>query len=304
MTFPTVTFAGAVLALDIGGTHITAASVNASGLGSQVRLPVNGEASAPEILDTWAEAALLGAGQTPVAAVGVSVPGPFDYAGGTAHFEHKLHALTGLNISAALRKRWIGTPLDGLPISYLNDAVAFALGEFTVRQGRGVHRLLGLTLGTGLGSGFIVDGHPGTAEEGVSSGGEVWQLPFRGGVAEDFTCAPALRRAYQALSGEDLDARQIAQLAETGDDRARQVYQDLGRDLAAALSPCVQAFRPDLIVLGGQVSRAWAHFEMPLRAGLRPFKVACSSLLDEANLLGAAALYRPMLGLSPPLDAR
>ncbi|OLV16427.1 ROK family protein [Deinococcus marmoris] len=299
-----MTFPDAVLALDIGGTHVTAASVTAGELGPQVRLAVDGRASAGEILEIWARGALLGVGQTPVSAVGISVPGPFDYAGGIARFEHKLSALKDLDIGAALRERWQGTPLDGLSISFFNDAVAFALGESTARQGQGIHRLLGLTLGTGLGSGFIVDGRPGTAEEGVPSGGEVWQLPFRGGVVEDFTSAPALRRAYQALSGEELDARQIAQLAETDNARAQQVYQDLGRDLAAALSPCVQVFRPDLIVLGGQVSRAWAHFETPLRAGLRPFKVACSSLLDEANLLGAAALYRPMLGLSPPLDAR
>ena len=292
----------AVLALDIGGTHVTAASVDPRGLGSQVRLAVNGEASAQEILDLWARAALLGAGQTPVSAVAISVPGPFDYAGGVARFEHKLYALSGLDVSAALRKRWQATPLDGLAISYLNDAVAFALGEFTSRQGRGVHRLLGLTLGTGFGSGFIVEGRPVTTGEGVPPGGEVWQLPFRGGIAEDIISAPGLRRAYHALTGQERDAQQIAQLAEAGDESAQQVYHDFGRDLAAALSPCVQAFRPDLIVFGGQVARAWALFETPLRAGLGPCKLASSDLLDEANLLGAAALHLPKLGLSPPLQ--
>nr|WP_280527607.1 ROK family protein [Deinococcus humi] len=290
--------------MDIGGTHITAASVDASGLGPQIRSAVDGEASATEILDIWAEAALLGAGETPVAAVSISAPGPFDYAEGIARFDHKLYALTDLDIGAALRERWTGTPLDGLPISYINDAVAFALGEFTVHQGSGVRRLLGLTLGTGLGSGFIVEGRPVSAGEDVPPGGEVWQLPFRGGIAEDTLSAPALRRAYHVLSGMELDAREITQHAEAGDNHAIQVYREFGRDLAAALLPCIQAFRPDLIVLGGQVSRAWPLFEMPLRAGLAPFTTICSDLLDEANLLGAAALYRPMLGLSPPFHVR
>ena len=297
----------AVLALDIGGTHVTAASVNVGGLephviGTQVRLAVNGEADAGEILDIWARAALLGAGQTPVSALGVSVPGPFEYAGGVARFDHKLYALKGLNVSAALGERWQGTPLDGLPITYLNDAMAFALGEFISRQERGLHRLLGLTLGTGFGSEFIVDGRPITVGEGVPPGGEVWQLPFRGGIAEDAISAPALRRAYQALGGKDVDARQIAQLAGSGDERARQVYHDFGRDLADALRPCAQVFGPDLLVFGGQVSRAWTLFEAPLRAGLGSYELACSDLLDKANLLGAAALYRPRLGLSPPLE--
>ncbi|WP_425148624.1 ROK family protein [Deinococcus sp.] len=289
-----------VLALDIGGTHVTAARVEAGTLTPPVRLQVNGHASAEDILDTWARAALLAVGELSVGAVAVSVPGPFDYAGGVALFEHKLYALKGMNLSAELHRRWQSTLLDSLPISYLNDALAFALGEWRLRAEQRLGRLLGLTLGTGLGSGFIVDGRPVTAGEGVPTGGELWQWPLRGGIAEDSISAAGLSRAYHALTATTLDARQIAQRAEAGDTSAQRVYHDFGRDLGTVLRAVADTFRPDLLVFGGQVSRAWSLFEPALSAELGPYAVVQSILLDDANLLGAASLAVSAGGPSPP----
>ena len=146
----------------------------------------------------------------------------------------------------------------------------------------------------------------------MPAGGTIWQLPLRGGVAEDFVSGAWLQRHYADLTGGHCPAQktvqQIAEAAQQGDAAAQQVFEQFGQDIGEALATCVQHFKPDLIVVGGQISRAWTLFSAPAQQRLLPFKLARSDLLDHANLLGAAyAAARPpqtapsdLPGLQPP----
>jgi len=297
------------LALDIGGTHITAALIGPQGIwpASSVRAPVDEAWPAERILEIWAQTALTAAQAGPACQqIVASMPGPFDYQRGVALFNQKMLALTGLDIHQQLRQRWAGTPLEQLPLTFINDAAAFALGELHYGQGRGAGRLLGLTLGTGFGSGFVVGGQVVTSGPDVPAGGTIWQLPLRGGIAEDFVSGAWLQRHYADLTGGPCPAQktvqQIAEAAQQGDAAARQVFEQFGHDIGEALATCVQHFRPDLIVVGGQISRAWTLFSGPAQQRLLPFKLARSDLLDHANLLGAThAAARPSQTAPPDL---
>jgi glucokinase len=178
--------------LDIGGTHVTAALVDlASGrvsAGSTRRRSLDSTAAAGVLLDVIVDCAREV--PAPAAATwGVAVPGPFDYAEGIARFEGvgKFDALNGVDIGAVLGRELPGEPST---VVFVNDAIAFGLGEWAFGAGAGHDRMVGITLGTGVGSAFLDRGAPVASGPGVpphgrcsvcASPGARWRTPSRGG---------------------------------------------------------------------------------------------------------------------------
>jgi glucokinase len=173
----------------------------------------------------------------------------------------------------------------------------------------------------------IAPSQPGNSE-GVPPGGEIWNLPYNGATVEDFVSTRFLRSHYLALSGLEAEVSEVAAIAQCQDNqpckpleeklaqklaeklvqqaanatslaahaasggpaRARKAFEDFGRHLGLALNQHAQAFHPDVIVLGGGISRA-AHLFLPstrkaLAPGFSP-AISVSSLMDEAPLAGA-----------------
>lgn len=287
------------LALDIGGSHVSAAVVDLESRsipeGSEARASVDPDASAEVLLEVWSTTALSAhdrAARPVIARVGIAMPGPFEYATGISRLEHKFAALYGCDVGAALQRRAFEARLGSVPIAFGNDATLFALGEWWAGAARGHGRVLGVTLGTGLGGGFVVDGQPCYAGEGLPPNGAIWNLPYLEGIAEDAVSGLALERAYAARTGRWVTPVQIAQAARGGDTEAEVVFLELGGHLGRVLKPWVQRFRPGCLVVGGNLARAWTLFHGSLEAELRdePLEVHASALFDRANLLGAAAL--------------
>ena len=129
-------------------------------------------AASEVILETWARAALqavtaLGDG---VDGVGIAVPAPFDYGRGVSLMEHKFRALYGRPVVSLLEEWFRDSQLEGAPVLVANDADLFALGEWWAGAARGRERMIGLTLGTGLGSGFVAHGRIVTGGPEVPTG--------------------------------------------------------------------------------------------------------------------------------------
>lgn len=292
-----VTAAPHALCLDIGGSHVTAAPVDLARRavieGGRVRLALDHTREAAEIVSTWSDAITRAAQACPgvhITHMALALPAPFDYERGVSHMTHKYQRLLGLNVRSLLQAELRGSPLAAQPILLGNDADLFALGEHWAGAGLGYDRMIGLTLGTGLGSGFVAGGHVITSGRDVPPGGEIWQLPYGQATAETFASGAAVTRFYQALRGEHCGAHAIAQRADQGDEDAQQAFRQLGEHLAAIVSPIAQTFRADCVVIGGNVSRAWTHFSPALRSGLSGYHMQPSTLLEDAVLLGGAAL--------------
>jgi glucokinase len=249
-----------VLALDIGGTTIEAAVVGIDGAlrGEVLRLESPDNARAATILDclagllTHLRRSAKAAGQRPVAA-GLGMPGPFDYARGVSQMRHKLAAVRGLDLRAPLE-----TAVE-LPVHFVNDATAFAVGAWW-HEHRDEPRLVGVTVGTGLGSAFVVAGRPVGAAEGAPSGGQLWDFPFRGGILEDAVSRRAVSRLYERRSGEALEVGEVAARARVGDIAALDAFIELGEALGEGLGAAAASFRPTRIVCGGQIAKAFDLF--------------------------------------------
>lgn len=281
----------AAVALDVGGTTVAGGVVTAGqglwGAVREVESPSEREGSA--IVDTLGGilVELRGAAEEAsltVVAGGVAVPGPFDYQRGVSLMQHKFAALYGQSMRQPLEASL------GLPVAFLNDAAAFALGASWSEWPQEA-RFLGITLGTGVGSGFLVDGRLVAGSEGVPPEGEIWNLPFRDGILEDTVSAQGIERAYQNHGGAPAEVRDIALRARQGEAAAQQALSDLAAALGEGLAETAGAFRPGRVVVGGQIAKAFDLFgaaaeeAFARRAGYRaPFSVSGT---EHAAVLGA-----------------
>jgi glucokinase len=277
-------------ALDIGGTHVSAGSVDV-GNGevdpeTRVRLPLPGGGGRSELLGAVAGAA---SSLTRIRGLGVAAPGPFDYDRGVSKIPHKLQGLYGVDLRSELAA---ATGLSGSDVHFLNDAEAFLIGEWWAGAARGHARAIGVTLGTGLGSAFLEEGRIVRTGKRAPAGGALYRLEFRGAPVEDTISSRALLAGYQEAAGEPVQVEDIATRAAHGEAAAREAFHELGRALGEFLAPWVQAFEPGCVVVGGSIARSWRLLEASLRAQLEPIDglvaVSLAERLDDAPLLGAA----------------
>jgi glucokinase len=286
-----VTCADVVGALDIGGTHVTAGRIRVEAAtvepGTRVRVDFPA-ARDSGVLEHILEAAAAIA--TPeLCHLGVAVPGPFDYAAGISRIRHKLRGLYDVNLRRELTAT-LGLGDHGA-IAFLNDAEAFVLGEWWAGAAQGQIRVVGITLGTGLGSAFLENGEFVRSDARVPADGALYKLAFRGAPVEETVSACALLASYGGDSDDVTDVEQIAARARTGENRARRVFLQLAADLAEFLVPTLEAFTPTCLVVGGSIARAWELLEPVLEqrlAAFRPLVVARAARIDDAPLLGAA----------------
>lgn len=273
--------------LEVGGTHVSAALVDPEGwyVQSSARLGLDAQASAADLVESFLQAAAslgIGTGRT----WGVAMPDPFDYERGIGQFQGvgKFAALRGVDLGAALR--------DGVRggVEFVNDADAFTLGEWAAGAAQGVRRCVGLTLGTGVGSGWLVDGH--VVDPVLPPGGRLHRLDIAGVPLEDVVSRRAIRRAFADAGGDrDLDVQDIAAQARVGPGAARRVLEDAMLALGQVVGGCVRGFRADVLVVGGSMSASWDLLAPAFRSGARgdalpPIRICADSA--HSPLIGAA----------------
>jgi glucokinase len=284
--------------LDVGGSHVTAAVVESDGTEARLARRVD-----RDIDPHAARAALLDSIVLPARDVDsgarecvVAMPGPFDDDTAIGHFADvgKFRALSGVPLRPEFARR-LGIAESG--VHFLNDAVAYGIGEWADGGPRRARRFVCITLGTGVGSAFLHDGAPVTAGGAIPADGYAFRIAVHGGPLEDTVSTRAIMRAFTERTGRTTTVADIAAAVRTGDADAGAVLSHAMHALGLALSPWLARFETDELVIGGSISKSWDLLEAPLQAGLRdggfvPDTVRRSLLLADAPLLGAAAWYR------------
>jgi glucokinase len=203
--------------------------------------------------------------------------------------KHKLPFLFGVNLHEALAARFGWLPSQ---VASLNDANAFLLGEVGAGAVRGVPRAVGITLGTGVGSAFALDGRVVTEGPGVPPEGEIWDLPYEGGIVEDFVSTRSIQGIYQKRAGT---LREVAAIAASAnlDPAARETFVEFGRHLGLSMRKVLYPFAPDVVVLGGGISHSAPLFVPAALEQLKGLEVELriSELFDHAALVGAAVQW-------------
>ncbi|MFJ6279121.1 ROK family protein [Arthrobacter subterraneus] len=290
--------------LEIGGTHVTAALVQQHDDGwtvqdgSLTRLPLDAHASAEVLLGTMARAAhSLGSAHN--TRWGVALPGPFDYDHGIGRYQNvgKFETLNGFNVKEDLSAR-LG-PLAST-LTFLNDADAFGIGEHALRTPASA-RLVCITLGTGVGSAFLIDGVPAKTGPGVPPDGCCHLIEFRGQALEDTVSRRAIRRQYMEARGgseagsPEQDVHEIAELCRQGDEVAAHVLDSAFTSLGEAIAPYLHCFGAESLIIGGSMAGSWDLVLPAVRDGLTGeepslarLPIVRSDRFEEACLIGAA----------------
>jgi glucokinase len=304
-----------LVAFDVGGTQVKAAAIMNGSIAEatvghyETRADLAAEPMIARFVDIFADILAKAGPDAAADGWGLAFPGPFDYEAGVSRIRGlgKFDALYGLPVGRLLEEalradgRASGRLTPRFRIAFENDAALFGLGE-TGPGGaaEGADRAVCLTIGTGLGSCFLERGRLVKHRDDVPAEGWLYTVPYQDGIADEYISRRGILRLAAGLGphAERLDVRELASLADAGDEAALRLFERFGRRMADILLPSLLRFRPDRIVLGGQISKS-AHLFAPafreaaaqaaLRADVRVSRDTLSStLLGVYGLMNTA----------------
>ncbi len=293
------------IGLDLGGTDLKAARVRADGTLEQfLRRPSRTQESADAPLEVLLEAAreLGGPAGGTIGRIGLGCPGVIDprtgaLVGATPHLPHWDSFPIGERLASRL----------GARVRVDNDANCAALAEACAGAARGARVAVTLTLGTGIGCGIVIEGR--VVRGAFGGAGEAGHLPLgsgehpcRCGVAgcvEPEASASGLVRRARASGIEVADAAQVFERAAGGDAVATRLVDHMADRLGAVIGVVVNLLNPDVVAIGGGVSRAGEPLFGRLRAAVDRYALAShrgalrlvpAALGERAGTVGAGLM--------------
>lgn len=291
-----------IIGLDVGGTKIAAGAVDGHGkVIKKITLPTEASRGKKIILKNILAAAskvwLPG-----TSAIGVAMAGQCDFKNGIF--------ISGPNFPKDFRNIKIEKFLKEnfrVPVYLDNDARAFTLAETTFGAGRGFKNVIGVTFGTGIGGGIVIDGKILRGKNNTA--GELGHMMldtsslYRCGCGqfghfEATSSGTALENFYKKLSGKFLSGQEIAKKLLTGEKNAKQAVAQLSKYLGLGLANLAQLLNPDLIIIGGGASITPTLWPAALREfkkgviykSLQKTKITKAKLGADAGIIGAALL--------------
>jgi glucokinase len=271
------------IGIDLGGTNIRAGVVSGSSIRKIVseKLDKSGDIRTIEQLFAITEQLMA----EDVEAIGIGVPGLVNSERGMV--------FDVLNIPS-----WHEVPLKQLmeerfrvPVLINNDANCFAVGEYYFGKGLRNGNLVGLTIGTGLGSGIMLNGKLYSGK--YCGAGEFGMIDYLDHFIEYYASGQFFQNVY------NIDGEVVFKKATAGDADAKRMYAELGTHLGNAIKTILYALEVDQVILGGSVRHAYPFFKEAMWERIRTFaykqtidKLSIEiSELENSGILGAAALH-------------
>jgi glucokinase len=318
-----------IIGVDLGGTKISAGAV--SGDGSRIvgvrSIPTQPELGAEGVVEriySVIEGVILdainesGVSRQDFVGIGIGAPGPL--------IREKGIVVVAPNLG------WKDYPLRdritsrfGLPATLDNDANCATVGEWWLGAARGGRNVVGITIGTGIGGGLIINEqlYHGSSDVAGEIGHTTIDVNGRHckcgnyGCLEAYASGPAIAtRAREALMREDtasllpalvdgqldrITAELVYDAAKKGDGLANEIVRDTARYLGAGIASLLNVINPDVVVIAGGVTRAGEALFGPLRAEVRrrafspavkAAKIVAAELPGTAGVVGAVATFK------------
>jgi glucokinase len=308
-----------VLGIDIGGTNLVVGAVaeDGSALHALRTEPTHAERGSESVVER-----LLAMSRATIQEVKTVVPGAHVVGGGVGA-PGPLDTKRGI-VLLTPNLGWVNFPLReklehglGIPMALDNDANCAVLGEWWMGAARGAQQAIGITIGTGVGGGIVVDGrlYHGASDCAGEIGHTTIEVDGRKcgcgnyGCLEAYASGPAIaRRAAEAVASgapsrlpeyvggalEQITAQTVYQAAEDGDELALEVVHDTAKFLGVGIANMINIFNPEVVVVFGGVTRAGDRLFVPLkrevaRRAFKPAVAACR--IVAAELTGTAGVY-------------
>jgi glucokinase len=227
--------------------------------------------------------------QPAVRGIGVAVPSVVDNIQGVVYNVVNIPSWERVELKNILEKKF------AVPVCIDNDANCFTVGEYLFGNTKPCSYMVGLVIGTGLGTGIMVDGK---IFAGSNSGaGEIGYLPYRDKDFEFYCSSSFFQECYNTT------AHAVYEQALLSDGKAIAIWKEFGVHLGNAVKAVVYTYDPEIIVFGGSIAKAYSFFEKSMKQVLMDFHFPESikklqlvrSTNENITLLGAGALVEEYL---------
>lgn len=276
-----------IIGIDIGGSHITLAQVDPKNRkvisSTYVRDTVDSLDKQDKILSAWVSAIEKAAKKLNFnnLLIGIAMPGPFDYENGISlMLQGKFIDIYKVNIKEELAKRLC---ISTQQIHFLNDALAFLEGEVYGGCVGGFQKIFGVTLGTGLGTTFF--------NSTFATDENLWNKPMKDSISEDYLATRWFVKRYADLTGKTISGSKDLQLKSK--EIQSRIFEEFADSFAEFIAKYVKPYNPEVLVIGGNITKAYPHFEKRFNENLIKnnifLQVKISEIFEDAAILGAAS---------------
>ena len=292
------------IALDVGGTSVKGSLVDEKGNQSHAASigSFHWKTSAAMIKGMVDFVKTLRVQEKNIVGVGLGIPGPCDSKNGIVHVTPNLPIKRPFPLRDHLKKEL------RMPVFIQNDGNCAAFGEATWGAAKGARVAILLTLGTGIGSGIIIDGKIFDGAFGQAP--ELGHLPIdprskqtcgagHHGCLESCISKEYIKKMVERRLGKRLPLLEVENMARAGNKKALALWQDVGGYLGLAIGSLLNIFNPEVVIIGGGISPAFDLFEEAIKkeaaklsfpSMLKQMRLVKAHLGNEAGKLGAARL--------------
>ena len=243
------------IGVDLGGTNVRAALVDGTTVIRKEKTPCPAKGTQEEVIEAIA-ALIEPLVCEEVTSVGMGVPSVVDTTRGIVYNVAHIPSWQEVHLKDIFEERF------GIPVHINNDANCFALGESRFGQGRGYKDIVGVTLGTGVGSGIMIGGH---LYEGRNAGaGEIGCLSYLDKDYESYCSTPFF--VSHNTSGAELAAK-----AQAGDAEALALWDEFGHHIGELVKAVLFAYDPEAIIFGGGIAAGHPYFEKAMHETVQTF---------------------------------
>jgi len=271
------------IGVDLGGTNVRCGLVEDEKIINLLAKPINSSGTEIEVLnDIFLLLDDLVADD--IEGIGIGVPSVVDVENGIVYDVYNIPSWKSVPIKTILEKRY------NKPVYVNNDANCFALGEKYFGKAKKYNNIVGLIIGTGLGAGIIINGK---LYNGTNCGaGEFGMIPFKDDILEHYCSGYFFKKKY------DITGEELYNLAVSKDEFALYVFREYGKNLGEAIKIILYAIDPEIIVMGGSVSKSFKYFKDALFETISDFgypksleklKIEVSDV-ENVAVLGAVGL--------------
>ncbi len=266
-----------IIGVDIGGTKISSARIREKQIVQEYDCPTPSEETKEMVVKAVGDA-IQQVFSAKVSGIGIGVPGLVDLETNEVLDVVNIPSWDRVRLKQMLEERF------QTPVFVNNDANCFAVGEKYFGKGQNFKNFVGLTLGTGLGGGIILNSHLYSGR--FCGAGEFGTIYYRDKTVEAYASG-------KFFKDQNLSGKVLAEKAEQGDQQARQLFFELGEHIGRAIGNVLFALAPEAIILGGSVSQSYHLFEGGMRSVLDsefPYQRLYKALTIEVSELSNSAV--------------
>lgn len=267
-----------IIGIDVGATKIHVGVVQNGKIIEEKKFPTSAQAPEQQVMQELMEGIAPFIGPD-VLGIGIGVPGLIDPELGIVYDLVNIPSWKRVPLKTSLEERF------KIPVAVTNDANTFALGEKIYGKAQKYKNMVGITLGTGLGAGIIInnDLYAGA----YSCAGELGGISYLDETIEDYCSGKFFKNKF------GMEGKELLSLAEKGDAKALDIFDQYGRHLGNAIKQVMFTLSPEAVFLGGSICFCYPYFKAAMHAQVEtfPYKLVTKQLVIETSSLPNAAIY-------------